>query len=195
LIPTYGADLSRTIDRLASGFHARILTDRVVAVEHLADGATTVATAGREFKTRNVVIATPAHNTRLFCPEIDHSVDHRLLEIPMVTLHVQGLRRSEYKPGKIVYLGHGAAITSLLPLGPGFDVLHARTMDPDLSPYYEHHEIKGRVGWKTAVQLATSGWRPLAPRPGLFTIGDYNICGLEDSYITGLFAANRIIGL
>ena len=68
-------------------------------------------------------------------------------------------------------------------------------MDPDLSAYYEHHEIVGRVGWKTAVQLATSGWRPLAPRPGLFTIGDYNICGLEDSYITGLFAANRIIGL
>ena len=195
LISTHGADLSRTMDRLASGFRARILTDRVVAVEHLADGAMTVATAGREFKARNVVIATPAHNTRRFCPEIDHPADHGLLEIPMVTLHVQGLRRSEYKPGKIVYLGHGAAVTSLLPLGPGFDVLHARTMDPDLSAYYEQHEIVGRVGWKTAVQLATSGWRPLAPRPGLFTIGDYNICGLEDSYITGLFAANRIIGL
>ena len=146
----------------------------------------TVATAGREFKARNVVIATPARNTRLFYPELDQPADHGLLEIPMVTFHVQGLRRPEYKAGKIVYLGRGEAITDLLPMGRGFDVLYARTMDPDLSPYYEHHEVVGRVGWKTAVQIATSGWRPLAPRPGLFTIGDYNICGLEDSYITCL---------
>ena len=195
MIPTYGADLSQTIDRLASGFSARILRDCVVAVEHRADGATTVATVAREFKTRNVVIATPAQNTGKFCPEPDQSLDHGLLEIPMVTLHVQGLRRPEFKPGKIVYLGPGAGITALLPLAPGFDILHARTVDPDLSPYYETHEIRGCVRWKTAVQLAISGWRPLSPRPGWFTIGDYNICGLEDSYITGLFAANKIIGM
>lgn len=194
LMPTYVADLSLTLDRLTGGFRDRIFTDRVVAVGHSPGGAMTVATADREFKARNVVIATPAHNTRIFCPEIDDAADHGLLEIPMVTLHVQGLRRPEYKPGKIVYLGHGEAVTVLLPFGPGLDVLYARTLAPDLSPYYEQHEIVGRVGWKTAVQLATSGWRPLAPRPGLFTIGDYNICGLEDSYLTGLHAANRIIG-
>jgi len=27
----------------------------------------------------------------------------------------------------------------------------------------------------------------------MFLIGDYNIAGLEESYITGLFAANQII--
>ena len=25
-------------------------------------------------------------------------------------------------------------------------------------------------------------------------LGDYNICGIEDSFLTGLFAANKIIG-
>ncbi len=76
--------------------------------------------------------------------------------------------------------------------GPG----HAlrRTPEPDLAPYYEHHELAAQVCWKTAIQLSGADWRRLAPRPGLFTIGDYNICGLEDSYLTGLFAANRIVG-
>ncbi len=194
LVPTHAADLSRTLDRLAGGFGQRILSDRVVAVEHLPDGTTTVATADREYQARNVVIATPARNTRAFYPDLDSPDDHRLLDISMAALHVQGVRRPEYKPGKIVYLCQDEAITALLPMEPGLDLLHSRVIDPDLSPYYERHQMVGRVGWKTAVQLATANWRPLAPRPGLFTIGDYNICGLEDSYVTGLFAANRIIG-
>jgi glycine/D-amino acid oxidase-like deaminating enzyme len=194
LVPTYVANLSRTVDRLTSGFEARIQTDRVIAIEPTADGATKIATTTREFKARNVVIATPARNTREFYPAIDGADDPGFLEIPIVCLHIHGLRRTEYKPGKIVYLGRGEPITSLVPLGPGFDVLYSRAKAPDLSPYYENHEVVGRVEWKTAVQLATSRWRPLAPRPGFFTIGDHNICGLEDSYITGLFAANQIIG-
>ena len=44
-----------------------------------------------------------------------------------------------------------------------------------------------------AIQLSQREWRPLQPRRNLFTIGDYNVCGLEDSYLTGLFAANKII--
>ncbi len=121
------------MDRLASGFRHRILGDRVVAIEHVSDGTMTVVTASREYKARNVVIATPAQNSREFYPELDQPADHGLLDVPMATLHVQGLRRSEYKPGKIVYLGQGEAITALLPMGPGFDLLHARMMDPDLS--------------------------------------------------------------
>jgi Flavin containing amine oxidoreductase len=194
LVPTFAANLARTMDRLSNGFRARIQTDRVVAVEPMSDGVMNVVTAGREFRARNVVITTPARNTREFSKALDLPIDPGFLEVPMISLHIKGLRRPEYRPGKIVYLGHGEPITSLLPLGPGFDVLYSRTIAPDLVPYYEHHEIAGRVDWKTAVQLATSSWRPLAPRPGLFTIGDYNICGLEDSYITGLFAANQIIG-
>jgi hypothetical protein len=193
LVPTYVADFSRTVTRLTSGFEARIQADRVVAIESTADRTTTITTASREFKARNVVIATPMRNTREFYPAIDGADDPGLLEIPMVSLHICGLRRPEYKPGKIVYLGRGEPVTSMLPLGPGFDLLYSRTKTPDLSAYYEQHEVVGRVDWKTAVQLATSRWRPLAPSPGLFTIGDHNICGLEDSYITGLFAANQII--
>jgi hypothetical protein len=193
LVPTYLGDFSRTLDRLTAGYREKVLLDRVLAVATSSRGDFQVTTAELDLRARNIVVATPAHNLREFFPEIDRSGEDGLMEIPMVTLHVRGRRRPEYRLGKIVYLGPGEVATVLLAISPGLDVLFTRAPDPDLSPYYEQCEIIARVRWKTAVQLSRAAWRPLAPRPGLFTIGDYNLCGLEDSYLTGLYAANRII--
>jgi glycine/D-amino acid oxidase-like deaminating enzyme len=194
LLPTYLADFTTTLDRLTAGYRDRIVVGRVLSVEGHARGGFTVATGDRDFQARNVVVATPTHNLREFCPELDRAGDDGLREVSMATLHVRGRRRHAYRPGKVVFLGDQAAATILLPIGGGLDVLYARTANPDLSPYYEEYTITDRVWWKTAVQITGARWRRLSPRPGLFTIGDYNICGLEDSYLTGLYAANRIIG-
>jgi hypothetical protein len=194
LVPTFLADFSKTLDRLTDGFQRQILLERAVALGAAPDGGYTVATTSHDLRAKNVVVAIPGHNARELYPDLDAGEERRPSEIPIVTLHVRGRRRSSHAPGKIVYLPATGVVTVLLPIGPGLDVLFARTPDPNLSPFYETYEIIAQVSWKTAVQLSLGGWRPLAPRPTLYTIGDYNICGLEDSYLTGLYAANQIIG-
>ncbi|MBV8677119.1 MAG: FAD-dependent oxidoreductase [Planctomycetaceae bacterium] len=196
LLPTYLADFSRTIPRLTAGLCDRIGVERVVALETSPRGGFAVTTTLRDLRARNVVVATPAHNLRDFGTGLDPSWigTDGVREIPIVTLHVRGRRRDEYRPEKLVFLRPDEAATVLIPLEPGLDMLFAPTPEPDLAPYFEHHEVAARVRWKTAIQLSGACWRRLAPRPGLYTIGDYNICGLEDSYLTGLFAANRIVG-
>jgi glycine/D-amino acid oxidase-like deaminating enzyme len=194
VVPTFLADFSKTLVRLADEFRRQILLERVIALGPAPDGDYTVSTTAYDLRAKTVVIATPAHNSRVFCPDLDPREEARPREIPIVTLHVRGRRRSSYAPGKIVYLQTTEVATVLLPIGPGLDMIFSRTPDPDLSPYYEAYEIIAQVHWKTAVQLSLGRWRPLAPRPTLYTIGDYNICGLEDSYLTGIYAANQIIG-
>ena len=75
----------------------------------------------------------------------------------------------------------------------GIDVVYSAHAEPDFGRYYEDYTVVEDHFWQPAIQLSRAEWRPLQPKPNLFTIGDYNICGLEDSYVTGLFAANKII--
>jgi hypothetical protein len=107
---------------------------------------------------------------------------------------VQGRRRPEFLPGKTVFLRPGQTATVLLPLDEhGCDLLFTKEDTTDLSTYYRDYKIIGRTAWKAAIILSRSHWRSLAPRETLYTIGDYNVCGLEDSFLTGLYAANQIV--
>ena len=194
LLPTYLADFSHTVERMTRGFEHNLITGRVLELRRLSSGGFVVETEDRQFKARCVVVATPSHNLRAFCPELDRASEDGVRELPCRSVHVVGNRRQEYLPGKIVFLKPGHTSTVIQPLSLGRELLLSGGGEPDLSTYYHDARVVADVTWKTAVQISGSTWRPLAPRPDLFTIGDYNIVGLEDSYLTGLFAANRIIG-
>ena len=75
----------------------------------------------------------------------------------------------------------------------GLDQVFCLRPDPDLSAVYATSEIVESVTWETAIVLSDSDWAPLRLESGLYLVGDYNLCGLEDSFITGLCAANVII--
>jgi glycine/D-amino acid oxidase-like deaminating enzyme len=193
VVPTYLADFSGTLEAITGHFRNRILIERVVTAEISPRGTFRVSTTRRDLEARRLVVATPAHNTREFLPEFHVPQEHGLLQIAMFALHVRGYRHPRFNSRSIVYMKPGDAATALLAIRPDLDLVFAHTADPDLSLHYQEYAVVDRVHWKTAVQLARHSWRPLEPRPGLFTIGDYNICGLEDSYLTGLYAANRIL--
>jgi hypothetical protein len=187
-LPTYALDVRRCVARLTAGFKDRILLAKVTAIEEVSGGeAFLVHAAAGEYRARNLVIATPCRNSAGL---LDTGCAVR--NIPACTLIVRGRRRTDYLPGRTVFLGDDHPIRVLWPQHNGDDIVYAEAMDPDLAPYYDGYTITGAVAWKTAMQLSDNRWRPLQPRPNLFTIGDHNIGGLEDSFLTGLFAANRI---
>jgi len=193
LLPTYVADFSSTLDRMTAGYERRIDLGKVLQVEPAPFGKFLVGTETRLYRARSVVIATPVNNARSFCPDSDWlGYSKSVRTVSCCAIHVQGRRRRQYLPGRTVFPGTGGPATVLLPLGD-YDLVFSREPEPDLSVYYERPRVDGRVCWKTAVVLAGDQWRPLSPRPNLYTIGDHNICGVEDSFLTGLYAANDIL--
>lgn len=192
ILRIYLADYSRTMRSLTAGLGDRLRHGRVHRVELGGPGGPRAETDAGTLRPRFVVAATPPHNLRDYCPELAEELTAR--EVPIRTLHVRGRRRPEYLPGRMVFLPPGDGPTVLFPWPRGgLDVLFCKGDNTDLERCYHEFTVVGRVAWRAGVVLAGAAWRSLEPRPGVFTVGDYNVCGLEDSYLTGLFAANRIL--
>ena len=67
------------------------------------------------------------------------------------------------------------------------------TDDPDFGRYFTAWDIVEHHHWNPAFHLEGDALLECEQAPGLYLIGDHNVCTLEDSYITGVYAANRIL--
>jgi glycine/D-amino acid oxidase-like deaminating enzyme len=194
LVPTYVADFSGSTAALTAGMKDQAVIERVTNLSPASDGRYLVSSERRQWLADRVVLATPPHNTRAFAPALDHAASDGVRERPSHVWHVAGRRKREFLPGKLIFLPTTGEPTVIYPLLPGrCDLLFTRSADCDLSTYYDDPQVVQHVAWKTAVVLSSRRWRCLVPRRNLYMIGDYNICGLEDSFRTGLFAANHIL--
>jgi glycine/D-amino acid oxidase-like deaminating enzyme len=185
----FNADWSNTIERLTRGYADKIVLDKVISINELNGGDKYQVLCGeRTYRASKVVLSVPG------------PAASSLLSIPLSArdvfcsvFHIEGKRRALYRPRKTLLMGAHHDIELFFPLPDGIDVVYASEADPDLDRYYESHSVIARRSWQPATQMSGSQWRPLQAAPNLFTIGDYNICGLEDAYLTGMFAANKII--
>jgi glycine/D-amino acid oxidase-like deaminating enzyme len=183
------ADWSDTVASLTRGYSDRIVIDRVESIEETdGGGAYRVAARERQYVAKRLVLSTPvAASLELI------SVPDDAQQIRCHVFHILGKRRSLYRPKCSLLMGPRDEIKIFDAQPDGIDVVYSAHAEPDFARYYEDHSVLEHHFWQPAIQLSRAEWRPLRPRPNLFTIGDYNICGLEDSYVTGLFAANKII--
>jgi hypothetical protein len=183
------ADWSETIAKLTAGYRDQIILDKVVSLEEREDGASyVVKTPNMQVCARRAVISTPASAT----PEF-FGVPSAIENNPSHVFHVRGRRKKLYRPRRSLLMRPDDEIGLFFPQPDGIEIVYSRRAEPDFKRFYDEFEVIDHRFWKTAIQLSKEQWRPLQPRRNLFTIGDYNICGLEDSYLTGLFAANKII--
>ena len=73
-------------------------------------------------------------------------------------------------------------------------LFYSKTPTPDLGLYFKQHRVIFQKHWDAAFFLG-SHVLECERGEGLYLIGDHSICSLEDAFITGLFAANRICGV
>ncbi len=176
-------------DHVTEGFGDALVIDTVTELTPAANQYVLRRSGGDSVTADNVVVATP----------ID--VSARLLGLgPVkrpVSAHiflVDGQLRPPWSSSHVSLFPPGDPILALAQQPGGSVVVSAATEEPDFARIFRSWEVVEHRHWDPAFHLLGDELLECEQRPGLYLIGDHNVCDLEDACITGIHAANRIIG-
>lgn len=175
-------------DDLMAGFAHHIKEATVEAINGDADGYRVDTADGQAWLTDNVVLATdPAEAQRL--GELDRIND----PVAVNVFEIDGELRPVWSDAGLHLFADDGPTLGIVRQSAGPVLLCSRPPDPDFDKYFARWAILEHHRWAPAFNLAGDVLIECEQSPNLFVIGDHNVCGLEDAFITGIFAANQIL--
>ena len=186
LVPAY--EFTLRLDRLVDGFADIIVPDTVNAISSDGAGYHVETQANEALIAKRVVIATPT------------DVATRLLGLPSarrpVAAHVfqvAGALREPYGRADIHLFPEAGPTLAIAQQRNGAVLVGSQRHHPEVGTYFTTWRVVDHKHWNPAFHILGDDLLECEQGPNLYLIGDHNIVGLEDAFLTGLYAANRII--
>lgn len=183
LLPVWKGDFTHTVALLTEPT-IRVLPWRVAAVDRVEGGYRLECDDGA-ILAGTVVLATPPGAVPRLPPLVVEEASPPARRVPITSLHLRGRRTAGIPREKTIFFRPGNVVTVLWRQRDGTDVAFSHDEAPDLSALYDTVEVLDRIRWSPAIVLSGSDWRPRELADRLFVVGDYNVCGLEDSFLAG----------
>ncbi len=175
-------------DVLMDGFERHMSVDSVTSIARTNDGYSIQTRSGAIHAARNVVVATPT------------GVSVKLLDLGPVkqpiSAHmflVRGTLLPPWAKTLVTLFPPGETTFGIARQVDGSTVFCSASENPDFGKYFAVWTVVEHMAWAPAFHLVGDALLTCEQGPGLFVVGDHNVCTLEDAYITGLYAANRIL--
>ncbi len=182
--------------RLASG-SGEVLIGEASAVARTKDGWA-IQVDSSELTCDNLVMATPAHITAQL---LAAGTDLPALDIRRASQLTGYLIRGKARPEYAEHTVH--LFDDTIPI-----IYIAKRLDGDyeiftevdfeegrkFDKYFEQWEVIGKKYWEYALYTAAHEALPQNLAPGLIMAGDVNGLGMEPAAISGIYAANKILG-
>jgi hypothetical protein len=146
-----------------------------------------IKTAKKIYHAHNLVIATPI------------SVSKKLLKLKKIKgpinsycFHVKGDLKPKWAQSSLHLFDDHSDIIFISTQADKTHLIYAKTAKLDLKNYFKTHTIIAKKHWKPAFNLIGEQILDANQGSNIYMIGDYNVCGMEDSFITGVWAARQI---
>jgi len=185
ITPIYTFEFEK--EKMIKSFQENITIGNVTDIKY-KDDKYKIKTVDGFFYSKNIVLAT----------EITWSKDFagvKKVNIPVNTnmIHVKGIAKKEISWKNYQLFSPPGNVQAVADLKDGTYLFYYKNVMPDLKDYFENPYIIASKQWRPAGTI--NGHNLIESNRGnnMYLIGDYNIAGLEESYITGLFSANQII--
>jgi glycine/D-amino acid oxidase-like deaminating enzyme len=176
-------------EALLRGFESDIRHGSVERIGRDGDLHRLELAGGEVLRARNLVVATP----------ID--VSRRLLDLGPVKapveahmFHMSGTLAPAFTREPIHLFGQEDSMLAIARHEKGSILFCSRDEKPAFERFFTEHRVLEHHYWNPAFNLEGDALLECEQGENLYLIGDCNVCGLEDSFITGLYAANRILG-
>jgi len=174
-------------EKMIEPFKEKILNGSVTDVTYTNDQYK--VRSGRDiFHAKNLVLATQIDWSK-------HFADVKKTNKPVGTnmLHIKGTPKKIVSRKYYQLFSHPSNVQAMADLKDGTYLFYYKHKRPQLKKYFIDPKIIAHHYWHAAGNI--NGHTLIESNRGnnLYLIGDYNIVGLEESYITGIYAANQIM--
>jgi hypothetical protein len=174
-------------DRMTQPFKENITIGHVDDLTY-KNGYYKIKTNGNFIQSKNIVLATQIDWSKRFAgvKKINLPVDAQMI-------HVKGSPKNIISKKDYQLFGPPSNVHSIANLKDGAFLFYYKNKQPSLNNYFYNPQIIAKKDWNLVGTI--NGHTLIESNRGnnMYLIGDYNLAGLEEAFITGIFAANKII--
>jgi hypothetical protein len=174
-------------EKMIEPFRNDISFDTVLGIKKVAD-LYEVKTHKHIYFAKNVIVATPSIVSQklLYLPDIKGSACAHMF-------HVTGDLKQKWNQGNYDLFSDENSMFTIAKTSDNSFLFYTKNEKPNFDMFFSEYKIIIHKFWNPAFNIEGSVLWKTNLDDGLFLIGDHNVCGMEDSCITGLYAANKII--
>ena len=142
---------------------------------------------GNFFYSKRIVLATAINWSQRFAgvKKVNKPVNTNMF-------HMKGLLKNNFKEKKYHLFSPPGNVQAIADLEDGTYLFYYKNEPPSLKDFFADPQIIASKKWEPAGTINGHNLIECNRGNNMYLIGDYNIAGLEESYITGLYSANQI---
>jgi len=172
--------------KMTTSFQERIVIDSTNDICYTHDQYK-IKTNNDTFFAKNLVLATEISWSQ-------HFADIKEMNKPVSThmLHIRGTPKTIIARKRYQLYCHPSIVQSIADIRDGTYLFYYKDKQPPLEKFFNNPQTIAHHFWDPAGRI--NGHILIESDRGnhMYLIGDYNIAGLEEAYITGMYAANQI---
>lgn len=188
ILQTWVVSFKNTISKLTKGFKGKIRVGCARRMRRNENSEFEIKTSLGNFTAKNVVLAAPEKNLKNL-----YKLPKPRAQNDVYVFHVVGERKDFYKNKKALIFHLRNGISMIWRQKNGEEIIYSRKAKPNFKKYFKKCRIKKRIFWQPAMIVPNGGFVKQKLEKNLYLASDYNISGLEEGFLSGVYAANQII--
>tara|TARA_Y100000310_G_scaffold328540_1_gene396824 strand:+ start:504 stop:1082 length:579 start_codon:yes stop_codon:yes gene_type:complete len=168
-------------DKLINGFKENIIKDKITKITKIKNGYK----LNNKYFCKNLVVATPIWVSNKL---LNLGLKFNTISVDMI--HLKGNIKKGYE--KRYNLFDPKEVVSVIAKQKDRSYLVFYEGKLNLKKYFSKYKIIAKKSFRPAF-ISSNKFLEAKLASNLFLIGDYNISSVEDSFLTGLYAANQIL--